>query len=444
MTARFLQKWRLGKQYKASFFLDPLLESVQAEERPRLTAMAMGVLRHLTLLEHILDSSSTVPPKKIHPRLRSCLLVSIYQILFDDSLPDHAVLSSAVSLSIPHHRPFANAVLRGVTRTREAWLQQLIPALPLALRTSFPEQIIRWLEETFSDIDPAFFLEYLNREPVFHALPVEDLIRQRKGVLPGERTLPLRKTIRSVSSLHALGEKELRLHETFIQNISSQFIAHLSARLNPRRVLDLCSAPGSKSTLLALLSPETLIAAGDISHAKLLRLMKRKKDCPDLLQQVSVFCADATNPPFRDGFDLILLDAPCSALGTIRKNPDRRYQTSEQQTEELGRRQALMLQSALDNFPDADILYSVCTFTLPETRRLIEDIAASNAFPPSVLSKTQETVVCALEEEKIPHRTSAFGTYILPDKDLNTDLFFLCLLPARHRSSHSVLPVEAG
>mgnify|MGYP001413985535 CR=1 FL=1 len=389
----------------------------------------MGILRRLLLIEHLLSVNSSIPMKKIHPRLRSLLLVSIYQLLFDDSVPDHAVLSSAVSLCIPHHRSFANAILRNITRNRISVLNEMIPNLPLSVRTSFPEIIMDYLGETFPDHSTSSFLDYLNTEPVFHSIPLE---QYKKNGSKTNRSLHSDFSLMvpcAIPSLNKIRQEELLLHDIFIQNISSQFVSYFSARLRSRRVLDLCSAPGSKSALLTLLSPQTRIASGDLSFNRLLRLLRRKQNSKDLLNQVSLFCGDATAPPFNDHFDLILLDAPCSALGTIRKNPDRRYDASREQIEMLSHRQFQMMKSALETFPSANLLFSVCTFTLAETSGLIEKVSTETGFSKSALKQSQENVTSALADAGIPFHATPFGTYILPDRQMDTDLFFIALFP---------------
>ncbi len=398
-------------------------------DRPKLTATVAGILRNLLLIESLLAENSKIPLKKIHPLLRAILVVSIYQLLFDDTIPDHAVIHAAVSLCLTHHKSYANAILRIITRNRDYLLSASIPALPPSLRHSFPQALFFHLQATFPASVLNDYMAYLNTDPVFHSVPMEHypLI---DSPMPADAIKN-----RFLDQLHAscqvqkLNHDELRLHRFLVQNISSQFISYFSASLQPRTILDLCAAPGSKSVMIALMAQKIRIFANDISLSRLKRLVQRKQLHEALFDRIAVCCGDALNPPFSNHFDLVLLDAPCSAFGTIRKHPDRRYNGSVERITELSRRQHHMLVTALTQFSKAHLLYSVCTFTQAETVQLIEKVIAEARVDSTAFQRAQQRLISALSDLGIPYQQSRFGVFILPDKNLNTDLFFISLFP---------------
>lgn len=403
--------------------MEPILTGLEPSVRPKLTATVFGILRRLLLIEHLLTENGTVPVGKLHPKLRAILTTGVYQLLYDDTIPDHAVIHSAVSLCIPHHKGYANAFLRGVSRERRALLDTIIPALALPLRYSFPPDLIDHLQGTFTGQKIHDILDYLNSEPVFHSLNVASFptTASQAGIFL--------QRIRSHTSIQEIGSHELLQHHDLLQNISSQFISYFSSRLNPRSVLDLCAAPGSKSSLLAMIAPRTQIMACDLSLHRLKRLASRKSHQPDRFDKISLCCADALNPPFSDSFDLVVLDAPCSAFGTIRKHPDRRYDTSAERISELAHRQRQMIRTALDRFRRAQLLYSVCTFTRQETSTLIQQILQELDVDSTDFARARNRLSSDLTELGIPHFQSDFGVHILPDRQLNPDLFFMTLFP---------------
>jgi len=414
----------------ASSLLEPIIQKIDQKDRPKLTATVSGILRRLLLIEHLLSLGSSITIKKLHPKLRRVLIVSIYQLLFDNTIPDHAVLHSAVSLCIPHHRPYANAILRNVSRNRDDFLNNIIPGLPLHLKYSFPPDLIVLLQDTFSTEMVPDFLEYLNSDPVFHTIPVDLFLNGRLSGNKDMNAKLLLSYLHNLQGIHHLGNNELPLHKCFVQNISSQFISYLAVQLRPRSILDLCAAPGSKASLISLMAQDIQIIANDISFPRLLRLVNRKNSQITLFNKIALCCADALLPPFADNFDLILLDAPCSAFGTIRKHPDRRYDVSAGRINELSEHQYQMIKTARSSFPQAHLLYSVCTFTRAETTLLCERILNEYHFDFTRLQSSQEKICTALSEVGIPHQAASFGgVYILPDRQLNTDLFFITLFP---------------
>lgn len=430
LTAEFIQRWQSDLQKTAASHLDPIMTRISPEDRPKLTATISGFLRHKLLVEHLLEQNSTTAYRKIHPPLKALLLTAIFQLLFDETVPDHAVLHAAVSLCAPHQKPFANAILRQIIRKREHIFNSTLDALPPNIRYSVPKAFLDHLTASFPESDPVEILDYLNREPVFHTLDLDGYPAVHAQTSSSSLAEQFLSHIGEIERIRPQ-DKALHHHKTLVQNISSQFVSYLAVRLKPRRMLDLCAAPGSKSALAALMAPHMEIVANDRSFMRLKRFASRITAQASPFQKVSLCCGDALVPPFSNTFDLVLLDAPCSALGTMRKHPDRRYDVSDDRIEALSRRQKGMIQAARSHFSRSSLLYSVCTFTPEETRHLIREIMQENPGKINGFTAAQAQVRDALQSVDIPFYETNFGSYILPDRKHNTDIFFICLFPPK-------------
>src|SRR5207237_4870633 len=126
----------------------------------------------------------------------------------------------------------------------------------------------------------------------------------------------------------------------YLQDEASQLAAHMLNAQPNERVLDVCAAPGSKTTLIAVLSPEATIVAGDL-HEHRVRTLKELATRQGI-KDVQLIVYDATQPlPFADNsFHRVLVDAPCSGTGTLRTNPEIRWRVTEADIEELSRKQS--------------------------------------------------------------------------------------------------------
>lgn len=425
---RFVQTWSQDRSQTASSILNPILDTLPPNERPKVTATVSDLLRHWLLLEEIIRRFSRIKPQKLHPHLANLIHIAVYQLLFDPTIPNHAVLHAAVSLCIPHQKNFANGLLRAITRQKDQIVKELIPSLPLSRQKSFPQAFVDQLSLAYPHHPASDLLDYLNAEPVFHPIQTDELLTSvRKDdvdiltLFPGNHP---RKNSQRPSQLDGL-----ITHKTWIQNISSQFLSYFALHLHPKTILDLCAAPGGKSSLISLLAPDIQIVAQDLSLARLRRLQQRMNALPEEFPNLVLCCGDARKSPFSSHFDLIMLDAPCSALGTVRKHPDRRYDCSEERIKDLADNQFCMLEHALQQYPKTPILYSVCTFTKAETDDLLERLLDTNLIDRGTCSDAQERLQDALTRSSLPFQPTSFGAFILPDHSLDTDLFFIALLP---------------
>jgi 16S rRNA (cytosine967-C5)-methyltransferase len=181
-------------------------------------------------------------------------------------------------------------------------------------------------------------------------------------------------------------------------------------------VLDMNAAPGGKTTHLAALAEgRARIAAMDQRAQKLEWVLENVERLG--IEGVAVLCGDGRRAPFRSGFDRVLVDAPCSGFGTLRRHPDLKWRLAPQDLEELAGIQRELLRSAVDLCKNGGlIVYSVCTFSRPETEGVAEAILKDGRVTP-------EDGPDWLERWKI-----SWGQYrILPRKD-GMDGFFLMRL----------------
>jgi 16S rRNA (cytosine967-C5)-methyltransferase len=196
--------------------------------------------------------------------------------------------------------------------------------------------------------------------------------------------------------------------DAYAQDPSSQLVAHVAAALvdDGSRVLDLCAAPGGKSALMLHLAGRCLCAAADLqpTRARLMRpTLERAGDC-------SVVAADARRPPFvAGGWDLVLLDAPCTGTGTFRRHPELKWRLRRESVAERAANQRQLLSSALELVaPGGVLLYATCSVEPEENEGVVGELP--KGFAP-------EDVGSALPEGVPWISTSAAGARILPNPD---------------------------
>jgi 16S rRNA (cytosine967-C5)-methyltransferase len=171
-----------------------------------------------------------------------------------------------------------------------------------------------------------------------------------------------------------------------IQDEGSQLVAELAGRAS--RILDCCAAPGGKTAILAENNPRAEITACDISEARL-NAMRRSFAREPLTAKIQCVLADATDLPFRDDFDLILCDTPCSGTGTLARNPEIKLRLARSELERQQERQIAILRSAYRVLePGGRLVYSTCSLEPEENSIVIQAFLTSE--PSACLLDTGE------------------------------------------------------
>lgn len=367
---------------------------------PRDTAFATRLAYGTVSCRGTLDEAiaSHVPdPSRIDPAVGDALAVAAYEILFART-PSRAAVNEGVELvrSIqPRAAGFANAVLRKVAASAETfpWGNPATDVAALARLHGHPEWIARlWVDELgfdgaaaimAADNEPApLFLAHLPFE-MAHEGVIDELTRD--GAEPSE-CLPAGCILAGVSSA-AIRSKALERHHVVVADAGAQFAAACIHARPGMNVVELGAGRGTKSLLMAasafLEGGEAAITAVDVHGFKLDALSAVAKSAG--AKGISLLTADATDPsnprlPAAGTADAVLVDAPCSGLGTLRRHPDRRWRATPAEIESLATLGAKLLETAAVLVkPGGFVVYSTCTIARKENAEVIEAFLASES-----------------------------------------------------------------
>jgi 16S rRNA (cytosine967-C5)-methyltransferase len=362
-----------------------------SDERDRaLTAdIVTGTLRWQRSLDHLVARFANRPLPRLDVDVVIVLRLSLYQLLHLTRVPASAVVDDAVDLAREARKPsatgFVNAILRNVLRQRH---RLPLPPRPedgairdaalayLGITHSHPEWLVaRWLDRygfaaterwvQFNNDAPALTLRAnrlrTTREEVQRQLAAEGVETEPTHAAPDGLTVtrgnPLR---RPADGLFV------------VQDEASQLVALAVGARQGDRVLDLCAAPGGKTTAIAaVLQDQGVVVASDVRPRRLELLSETVRSSG--ATNVHVLQVPARGPlPFRNAFDRVLVDAPCSGLGTIRRDPDIRWRRDEASLTSLASAQFELLTRAADTVaPGGRLIYATCSSEPDEN----EDVA---------------------------------------------------------------------
>ena len=380
---RILRRVEEGGAY-ASILLEERARSISdPRDIALLTEIVLGVLRRRAALDHaigqVLASRSL---DTIDPPVLAALRIGAYSLLHLDRVPDFAAVDTAVDLAREGGAKGAAGYVNGVLRALARRGRELLPAAPevgdvpgLALHLSHP---VWWTERVVERLgwERAGALLAANNEPAPPVLApvVPDLAARlvAEGVTtqPG-RFLP--------DALHVVSgvpqaTRAFREGAFWMQDEASQLVPRLFSDPIGPRIADLCAAPGGKTLALAArLAAGGFVLAGDRSLKRLGRLVRNlaRVQIPGV-QPVAIDLL-AESLALSGPFDDVLLDAPCSGTGTLRRHPEIRWRLRPSDIEQLAVRQERMIdQAATLVRPGGRLVYSVCSIEPEEGPRVVE------------------------------------------------------------------------
>jgi 16S rRNA (cytosine967-C5)-methyltransferase len=390
--------------------------------------LAYGTIQMKGTLDHVLTALARRPLEKLDPPVLAALRLGLYEVLFMEGTPDRAAVSESVELvksSSPHAHAFVNAVLRRAAREGRAPLEELDDSTPegAAVALSHPLWITeRWFTELGAD--EARALMRRDNEPAESAVRANRLrttAAELTELLAGEgveaRTDPLvpeAVVLNSPYDVHAspLFERGLLMP----QSRASMLVARAVDPRPGERVLDLCAAPGAKTTHLAALmhdEGEIVAVEGDPRRADAIRANAERLGAGC----VRVVVGDAAEPAFGEDYDRVLVDPPCSDLGTLQSRPDVRWRKSAADVEELRVLQGRILGAAAQAVrPGGRLVYSTCTVSAAENEQQLRDFLAAHAsFGIRDLTDWQPRLADPAARrylQTLPHRDGTDGFFI--------------------------------
>jgi 16S rRNA (cytosine967-C5)-methyltransferase len=363
--------------------LPAMLERTQELDRPLLQQLCYGTLRQGPRLQAILDLMLDKPLRARDSDLRALLLCGLYQ-LDGTRIPDHAAVSATVAATRHLGKPWARGMTNALLRRYQREKTGLAEALGEAASAGHPEWLYRALHEQWPDQAAAIIAANNSQPPMtlrVNALRlsrdayVQQLlgagIEARPGSL-GPQALRLDQP-RDVQQLPGFADGLVS-----VQDEAAQMAAII---LQPRagdRVLDACAAPGGKACHLLELQPAIARLVAMDTDAQ--RLERVRENLQRLSLQAELVAADAARPPadlIPDSFDRILVDAPCSATGVIRRHPDVKLLRRQQDIGRLAELQLAILQGVWPLLrPGGILLYATCSVLSRENDGVVQAFAA--------------------------------------------------------------------
>lgn len=417
----------------ADILLDHVLkkETLSARDRALLTQLVYGTLRWRGKIDWHLGRSLHRPLSGTNPYLRNLLRLTLYQLLFLNRVPDYAAVNEAVELAKKHRGPRAAGLVNGVARRvlRERELQepnaQADIVSRLAVLWSHPDWLVKKWLDYFGREEGEALLKANNEEP---------LLTLRANRLKGDRAslieilrekrfdaVPTPWSPQGIGLKHSAAVDQLPgFHEGLfqIQGEASQLVGYLLDPQPGERVLDGCAAPGGKTTHIAeLMNDNGEIIAADISA----RGLEKLKQNVQRLGLTSIHCypvdvARGLPEALEAPFDRILVDAPCSGLGTLRSHPETKWQRGEADIRRLSQLQKKIVHRLSAYLkPGGVLVYATCTLTRQENEEIVEGFfdrqrdfvveKAGNYLPEAARHLTRENYFLALPHK---HNTDGF------------------------------------
>jgi 16S rRNA (cytosine967-C5)-methyltransferase len=377
----------------AHVVLPAMLSQTNLDDRDRAftTDLVYGAVREQRRIDDLLGHVVKRPLRRLDPPVRAALRVGAYQLLHDT--PPHAAVDStvdAVGARSPRARGFVNANLRALTRLPRPWPEPSDDAVAL----SYPDWLVARLTDELGHEDARAALVAMNEPAAVTLRPdprqvtaaalADELRAAGAEVEPGQLVADSL-VVRGIGDPGRVAA--VREGRATPQDQGSQAVVAVLAPEPGERVADLAAAPGGKATAIAeRVGGDGAVVALDVDAGRVRMIdgARHRIGLPYLFPVV----ADARTPPLRNGtFDRVLLDAPCSGIGVLRRRPDARWRLQPEAIDELAALQRALLAAAAPLVRSGGVLvYSVCTLTAAETLGIDEwaaqELRAFSALAP--------------------------------------------------------------
>jgi len=358
------------------------------QQRSFISRIVYGTIENNKYIDFCINAVAKIKVNKMKPTIRFILRMSVYQLLYMDKVPSHAAINEAVKLTTKRNffqlKGFVNGVLRSVER-RSGEFEGMLDELPmrdkLSIKYSLNWDVVGYLQKQYSDeVFEAFLQESLKRK--------KTCIRVNTLKTSSEELRKILKTDCEISDGHLLdtsmylsGYSNLTSIEGFtnglfqVQDESSTLVGLVANPSKDQSIIDVCAAPGGKSTHIAqLLANEGKVISCDVSESKVEKINENISRLD--LSNVETMVQDASESIEAniENFDLVIADIPCSGLGLLRSKPDIKSNMTVAKIKSLIELQKEIIDNVSTYVkPGGTLIYSTCTINKKENRVQVDE-----------------------------------------------------------------------
>ncbi len=385
-------------------------ERLDPRERAFATQLAYGTVQRAGTLDHLAATYARRPAADLDPPVLAALRLGLFQLAFLDGVAAHAAVDESVEL-VKRDAPRAAGLVNAVLRRAAGEAREAVAALPDATpeEAAIAHSVPRWLAGMWFEqlgADEARALLAASNRPAEHALRANALVLTAEEL---RRALPVPARVGPEPPEAVVVDAPFDAHGSPLfaagallpQSRASQLVARALDPQPGESVLDLCAAPGAKTThLAALMGDRGRIVAVERHAGRAEQLRETAARMHATIVEVRHGDAAAGTP--GETFDRVLVDPPCSGLGTLRSRPDLRWRAGPAQIAELGAVQRAILDAAAAaTRPGGRLVYSTCTLSALENERQVAAFTARHRdFELEAVRTT------------LPHRDGTDGFYV--------------------------------
>lgn len=380
--------------YKGTFLEESLeilkVSNIDERDFAFIKEITTGVVRNKTYLDYVIRQNSRVRFNRIHKIILIILEMAIYQMYFLDKVPDYSIVDESVNLAKIYGNKgsisFTNGILRSIAKKKPAQVTLKDSIDNLSTYYSHPRFYTEYFYENYGEEFTKKLLKANNEKAPFtirvNSLKTnrDDLIKNLSQIGFEIQETSYDKALNVLNPNGIIDTEYFEKGHFYVQDLGSILV---SSFLNPRKdssVLDLCAAPGGKTTHLSELMENTgEILACDKSKGKinLIKENAQRLGCKNISPMIND--ARVLNDDFINKFDYVLVDAPCSGTGLYRKKPDIKWNKGIDDLKELGKIQLEILNNAKEYVKNQGLLlYSTCSLSKIENEDVIENFLSEN------------------------------------------------------------------
>ncbi|QFJ53661.1 16S rRNA (cytosine(967)-C(5))-methyltransferase RsmB [Pseudobutyrivibrio xylanivorans] len=350
---------------------------LEKTERAFLNRLVNGVVERKIELDYIIDNYSKTKAKKMKPFIRTIMRMGVFEIYYMDSVPDSATCNEYVKLakkrSFAGLSGFVNGVLRSIARGKGQ-----ISTEDLSIKYSMPQWIVdKWTKDYGKEVTAQILEEFFTEEKlcirVNRKLDEVELAKRlaNNGITYEKSDLPHAGYISGYDSVASIPEFNEGLF--YVQDYSSQLVAHVAQAKPADNVIDVCAAPGGKALHFAEILTDGQVLARDLTDVKIGLINENIARVGAKNVAAEKWDATVLDEDSIRKYDIVIADLPCSGLGIIRKKPDIKYNQTEESLTELSKLQSQILDNVCQYVKEAGTLcYSTCTINKDENENQVE------------------------------------------------------------------------